>query len=69
MSVCFCVPASFIRHEKRTSSMPHFIVVCGLPGSTIFFHFTSQNTRFPEEKLLNKKACFDFVYNACLEHF
>ena len=30
----------------------HHIVICGLPGSTIFFHIISKNSKFLGEKML-----------------
>jgi len=35
-----------IKHEMH---MRH-IVICGLPGATVFFHFVSQVTRFSEKR-------------------
>jgi hypothetical protein len=35
----------------------------------VTFHIISQITRFSEKGLLNKKACFGFLYNFCLIHF
>jgi predicted DNA-binding transcriptional regulator AlpA len=32
-----CVLAVAIRHAKRIFSVPQFIVICGLSGSTIFY--------------------------------
>ena len=34
------------------------IFVCGLSGSTIFFHLITLKARFSEEKLLNMKCVF-----------
>ena len=37
------------------------IVICDLPGCTMFQHFLINGKIF-EKKLLNIKACFDFLY-------
>ena len=48
----------------------HYIVICGLPGSTILFHVISQTARFSKKKkLLKKNVCFDFLYNISLKYF
>jgi hypothetical protein len=36
--VCVCILALVIGHANRVFSAPHYIVICGLFGSTIFFH-------------------------------
>ena len=36
------------------------IVICGLPGSTVFFHIISQTARISKKKLLNPKCMFIF---------
>jgi len=40
-----------IQHAMRT----RHIVICGLPGSTIFFHTSKSDTIFGEEKKERKK--------------
>jgi len=57
-----------IQREMR----PHHIVVCGLPGSTIFATLSHKRHDFGKkkrEKLFNIKLCFDFLYDFCLKHF
>ena len=42
-----------IQHAMRM----RLIVICGLPGSTIFFHIVSQNARFKKKKVIEHKMC------------
>jgi len=42
---------------------------CGLGGCTMFFHITSQMSRFSGKKVIEHKMCLDFPYNFCLEQF
>ena len=53
--VCVCV-ALVIQHAMRRSH----IVICGLSGTTVFFHIMSQMARFKKKSLSTK--CFDFLY-------
>ena len=41
MCVCVCLLALLIDHVKHISPAPYYTVVCGLSGSTIFFHNVS----------------------------
>jgi len=41
-----------VQHAKRVSH----IVICGLPGSTIFFHIISLEPRFSKKLLLDVKC-------------
>jgi hypothetical protein len=54
-----------IQHAMRMRR----IVICGLPGSTIFSHLISQTAQFSGKKVTgHKNVCFDFLYNFRLEH-
>jgi hypothetical protein len=57
-----------LRHPAYNVHAPYYIVICGLPSSTIFFHVIN-GTCFWKKKLLNIKRVFDFLYNFCLRHF
>jgi len=50
--------ALVIQQANRILSAPHYIVICGLPESTIFFHITSNGRIFVKKKLLNMKYEF-----------
>jgi hypothetical protein len=55
------VRAAIVAGEKHAMCMRH-IAICGLFGSTIFFHIVSQTFRFSKKR----NAWFDFVYKFCL---
>ena len=50
---------------------PYYVVICGLSGSTIYFHIILTNgTIFERKKKVNEhKEFFNFLYNFCLKHF
>ena len=56
--------ASIIHHAMR-----RHIDICGLSGSTIFFHQISQTTWFSGRKLLNIKCVFRFLVQLLFETF
>jgi hypothetical protein len=39
--MCVCILVLDIRHANRIFSAQHYIVICDLSGSTIFFNITS----------------------------
>ena len=55
-----------IWHSK---SMRH-IVICGLLGSTVFFHISHKRYDWEgKKKLLEHKIRFDFLYNFYMNYF
>jgi ribosomal protein L32 len=48
-----------VQHALR---MPH-LVICGLSGSTMFFHVISQTAGISKKKVSELKMCFDIVRN------
>jgi hypothetical protein len=46
MRVCICILALAILQEICVFSAPHYIVICGLSGCTIFSHMMSVMVRF-----------------------
>jgi hypothetical protein len=67
ITYCECVFVALnIQHAIRV----RYIVICDLPGCTIFFHYFKNGTNFGEEKSYWKlSAYFDFINNFCLKHF
>jgi hypothetical protein len=54
-----------IQHAMR---MRH-IAICGLSGSAVFFPHYLHKGAIGQDKLLNAKLCFDFLYNIRLKYF
>jgi hypothetical protein len=44
----------------------HYVVACGLPGCTIFFHSTSKMAWSYKKSYWKQNVCFDFLYNFCV---
>jgi len=52
-----------IQHAIRISH----IVICGLSGSSIFFHIIAWFSK--KRSCWTWDVCFDFLSNVCLKHF
>jgi hypothetical protein len=64
ITYCGCV---FVALGIPTS---YYIVICSLPGSTIFFpHYLKNGKIFRKKKGIEHNMCFDFLYEFCLKHF
>ena len=61
--------ACSLTYPASNAHAPYYIVICGLSGCTTFFDIISQKAQLSNEKLLNIKLCFNFLYNFCLQHF
>jgi len=64
-----CSEWVFLSLGIQHSILMRHIGICGLVGSTIFFHITLQRHDFPEKKKLlhvQYNACFDYLYISLL---
>ena len=50
-SECVCS----LRYPACKAHAPHYIVICSLSGSTVFFHIISQTVRL--KKIIEHKMC------------
>jgi len=63
--VCVCYPAC-----KALEPYYTYIVICGLSGSTIFYHIISKRPRLSKKKSYwTSKSVFGFLCNLCLKKF
>jgi len=58
MNVCVCICTLVICHANQLLSAQHYIVVCGLSGSTIFSTLSHKWHDLWGKRLLNKKCVF-----------
>ena len=57
MSVCLCI-LTFVRQPaNHILSVQHYITICGLSGSTIFFHIISKWHDYWKKKIMEYKIC------------
>jgi hypothetical protein len=56
-----------LAYPARKAHAPDCVVICGLSGCTIFFHYPTEVTIFGDTTL-DIKCVFDFCYNCCLKH-
>jgi hypothetical protein len=54
-----------IQHAMRMRR----VVICGQPGTTVFFHIILINSTIFEEKVMEYNVCFDFLCKFCLKYF
>ena len=58
-----------VEDEKHIFSAPLFIVICGLPGSTIFFSTLFNKQHDFQKRFSDNKTYFDFLCNYRLKYF
>ena len=53
-----------VRYPACIAHAPCYIVICGLSGSTVFFHMSHKRHDFrPQKRYCPQNVCFDFLYN------
>ena len=57
-----------IIYPARKAHAHCYIAICGLCGSTTFFHIIFQKTRY-QKNIFELRMCFDFLYKVCLKYF
>jgi len=63
--VCVCVfVVLVIQHAMRM----HHIVICGLPGSRVFFHIIPLKAGFSKKKIIEHKICVWFSIKLLSKH-
>ena len=65
-SECMCL-YSCLSYPACKKLSPYYIVICGLPGSTIFFQCSSWMAQFSGKRYWTQNECL-FLYNLCLKH-
>jgi len=58
-----------LSYSACNAHAPYYIVICGLPGSTIFSHIISEMPRLSEKNVTEDKMCFVFLYYICPKNF
>ena len=62
----FCVCIFTLRSPACNVHAPHYIVICGMSGCTLFFQTVSLKSMIFKKKKKNywtQNVCFDFLYN------
>jgi hypothetical protein len=56
------------RYPSRKAYAPYYTVICGLSGSHYFSTLSPEWHHFRQQKVIEHKTCFDFLYNFCLKY-
>jgi hypothetical protein len=68
MSITYSKFVFVVLGMQHAMRMRH-IVICGLPGSTVFLHISHEEHDCLKKPVIEPKMCFDVLYRLCLEHF